>query len=492
MTRLGQGQSDRWRAVSRTNALAIALRLLACVLCLGAAAASAMASAQGPVRVEPGLVARSQVIAVVPVRARVESASDSSRSAQINFSGQGAAAGAATGLASGWISAAGIVGSAGPLAPVAAAVAGAVLVGSTAAGAVIGGLEATPASSPPTEGKALADRLGSTFVAEPGLADAIAHAIAGDVALFTRDRAEVVGTADPRGLSAESVPLLRQKGFATIVEIRITGAGYTMPPGQEPAIALYVAAQARMIDTANGITTMQRGLLYETPPHVLEAWSKNDFALSKLEYAKAGPTLAGRVVDDLLLGASVANVAADTPTSRSCGIVPVRPAVEWVRDALESLRPATAAVDSVTPTLAWRAEPSGEGVSPPLPWANAENRRYDLRIWDEIDGAPGALVYERLGLAESEHRVDTALKARSRHFWSVRLRYTVDGQPRATRWGAANLPRYSPAPQAGSLLFRSVRDGETMKTVYCSEAQFTPCACLDFIPARNHYAFRTP
>ena len=73
--------------------------------------------------------------------------------------------------------------------------------------------------------------------------------------------------------------------------------------------------------------------------------------------------------------------------------------------------------------------------------AAVEVLHYDLRIFEEYDWGPGDLVYERAGLRGNEHRIESALKPATMYFWTVRARYAVDGQPRATRWSAADEPR---------------------------------------------------
>jgi hypothetical protein len=128
----------------------------------------------------------------------------------------------------------------------------------------------------------------------------------------------------------------------------------------------------------------------------------------------------------------------------------------------------------------------------PAPWSRAADVRYDLRVWNEIDGAPGEVAYERLGLAMPEHRVEVPLAPQSTYYWSVRMRYTVDGQPRATRWSAANTPRLILPASLTQLVYYSRTEGNDVVPRACGEADLDSCGCLDFIPPRSHYSFRTP
>jgi hypothetical protein len=118
----------------------------------------------------------------------------------------------------------------------------------------------------------------------------------------------------------------------------------------------------------------------------------------------------------------------------------------------------------------------------------AAELRYDLRIWSAEDRIPGDLVYERVGLAGTAHAVENPLAPRASYFWSVRLRHTLDGEPRATRWSAASRPAFRFVVPMGDALFHAPAQGATA----CAPAALTPCACLDFIPAPNYLWFRTP
>jgi len=118
----------------------------------------------------------------------------------------------------------------------------------------------------------------------------------------------------------------------------------------------------------------------------------------------------------------------------------------------------------------------------------AAELRYDLRIWSAEDRIPGDLVYERVGLAGTAHAVENPLAPRASYFWSVRLRCTLDGEPRATRWSAASRPAFRFVVPMGDALFHAPAQGATA----CAPAALTPCACLDFIPAPNYLWFRTP
>jgi hypothetical protein len=95
--------------------------------------------------------------------------------------------------------------------------------------------------------------------------------------------------------------------------------------------------------------------------------------------------------------------------TRYHGLRPVEPSVS---------RPAHyKKVDSLQPTLAWRASPE-------------PGARYDLAICPSESatllagrtGSPGDAVYYREGLEQTSHKVETPLAPGTKYLWSVRVR----------------------------------------------------------------------
>ena len=80
-------------------------------------------------------------------------------------------------------------------------------------------------------------------------------------------------------------------------------------------------------------------------------------------------------------------------------------------------------VDSLRPTLRWEGF-EGKQVT------------YDLKIWEskESRAEVGEVVYEREGLAENFHTLETPLKPANLYTWSVRARFVQDGKVRVTEW----------------------------------------------------------
>jgi hypothetical protein len=95
-------------------------------------------------------------------------------------------------------------------------------------------------------------------------------------------------------------------------------------------------------------------------------------------------------------------------------------------------------VESIQPRLAWERFPRDfDGIAS----ERVSNVTYDLRVYRAANAGvvftTGLLVYERSGLTEPEHRISESLVPCQRYTWTVRARFTLDGQPRATEWGSA-------------------------------------------------------
>jgi len=329
--------------------------------------------------------------------------------------------------------------------------------------------------------------------ATPGLREQMVASVIADIGRFTPYGAAVVQGIGPRFRddSPDYRPLAA-KGYGDVVEVAATQVGLVGQGGADPMFTLVVTARARRIDTATGVTMASRGLVYQSPRYARDEWLREQGVLMRTVMSRAQATLAGRIVDDLVLHAEFAT---DPDTERLpslCGLAPLDPKPDWRRDPVYERELAQARVASVTPTLAWEARPSTAWPYDGVPWERATDLRYDLRIWSAEDHIPGALVYERVGVASTTHTVEIALAPRASYFWSVRLRYTLDGEPQATRWSAASRPAFRFVVPMGDALFHAPVSGGASSAPTCALSSLSPCACLDFIPAPNYLWFRTP
>jgi len=229
-------------------------------------------------------------------------------------------------------------------------------------------------------------------VAELRVDDAVADRVVGSARRFTPYRVERIDGAAPAAVAeARDYRDLAARGFGAVV---------------------FVAAQARLVDPVTRRPTWLRGIVHRSAARPPEHWVQDGGANARRELERAEQAVAERIVDDLL-SHTEATVGvplmpdADVARPRTCGLVPAypKPALEWVA-------PGSPGADDDVPTsprLAWQPLPGPERTNPGLPPERAGDRRYDLRIWSDANGAPGDLVYERVGLPQPEHMVETPL-----------------------------------------------------------------------------------
>lgn len=365
----------------------------------------------------------------------------------------------------------------------------AIMGGGAAVGLAAGTAAGLERVVPKEEAEAI-ERLAKDGVGQLRLPEVTAEAVEGSVKKLAGLDADVIaGGAEP---GPDWYRTLRGRGFGAAIEVRLKEVGF-VGTGSDPIVALFMTAEAKLIDTASGQLAGLRGLVYVSPERRVRQWAGDGAVLTKAEMERGYRTLAERVVEDLVLRA-IGDGESDNVYAVTCGLVPRRPRLQWAGvPGIGAGRLTESSVESVTPMLEW--EPAGEfGSAADADAASVRTGKiaYDLRIWNSADGAPVDLVYERQGLPEPQHRVETALEPGSIYLWSVRTRYVVKGRTSVTRWSAANAPMFR---LGGSLrdaiVYSYVADG-TVHPVRCPTGDLYPCRWLDFIPAPNYYRFRTP
>ena len=169
-----------------------------------------------------------------------------------------------------------------------------------------------------------------------------------------------------------------------------------------------------------------------------------------------------------------------------CGPAPLDPPPDWRRDPVYERELAQARVASVTPTLAWGGAAAARVALRRR--ALGACHRPALRLAHLVGRGPhsGQSRLRTRRLAGTTHAVEIALAPRASYFWSVRLRYTLDGEPRATRWSAASRPAFRFVVPMGDALFHAPVSGGASPAPTCAPTALSPCACLDFIPAPNY------
>jgi len=364
-----------------------------------------------------------------------------------------------------------------------------IFAGAAAIGFVGGYLQGAAGIGPSPQAAALEATMTSA-ASSAALPDATANAIAGEIAKWTPYRAQVFASAAAAGVPA-AYPHRRPgaEGFDGVLQIEITQFGYAAR-GAGKDIALYMIAEARLLDASTGQPVALRGLAYMSPWHGPELWTKANGALTRTELERASHALAERTVEHMFLHTPWRTQAAQATSGNGCGIVPIAPPGAAARVVPGVQVPVK--VDSVSPLLAWSAPLASSLDAGPPAGAAAEDLHYDLRIFEEYDWGRGDLVYERAGLRGNEHRIESELKPATMYFWTVRARYAVDGQRRATRWSATDdVASLDPLPSQVVYATR-IAQGAVTHFACVAPQDLTPCGCLDFIPTANWFRFRTP
>jgi len=93
-------------------------------------------------------------------------------------------------------------------------------------------------------------------------------------------------------------------------------------------------------------------------------------------------------------------------------------------------------VDSLKPTLQWKSFPTAIDIKEDK---NGDLSRvfevtYDLKIWRAEDPPNEDIIYSRTYLEKSSHKIDSPLIPLARYFWSVRVRFKLDGRDIETNW----------------------------------------------------------
>lgn len=390
----------------------------------------------------------------------------------------------------------------------------ALLGGGAAVGLAAGAAAGVEQTVPPEE-VAVIERAAEEAVSRLRLAELTAQVVASDIRRSAGLEATVVDAN--AAADAGRHRWLVDRGFGLAIELKVKQIGFTGSRA-DPRIALFMTAEARLLATATGRPAALRGLVYVSPQRAFRIWAKDGGALTSAEIERAYRTLAERIVEDLVLRANgeverFGALGVEIPdVDEICGLVPRSPAIEWHRQFFAREHLVASRADSVTPLLVWeptsysgwepdqptderpRAKSPSPAVLPNAPWANAKDGDsvYDVRIWSVVDDAPSTLVYERDGLLEPRHRLETPLEPKSTYFWSVRKRSLVDGRVRATRWSAANIPALLLSPSLRKSLFYFRRDDGNLKPAICPTPYPKFCWWLDYIPAENYFRFATP
>lgn len=224
---------------------------------------------------------------------------------------------------------------------------------------------------------------------------------------------------------------------------------------------LEMRARARLISVQTGAVLRDEEYAYFSESRGREGWMAGN-AQPLLEAIKRGlQALAEGAVDEQFLLYYTAEPEGETtargiqgddrrkslisqfvPHYALAPVIPDLEVAELSNDDVTSWHLKFVVVDAPKPTFQWEAFPrefelaaaSNEGHQ-------ITDVRYELRVFDAVEPfnrdrlfVPGLKVYEARDIREPSHTIEEFLPACSDYYWTVRAKFDLDGQTRATEW----------------------------------------------------------
>jgi hypothetical protein len=215
----------------------------------------------------------------------------------------------------------------------------------------------------------------------------------------------------------------------TAIEASVLTVTASITGGREMHIALGIQARVRVLSTHNGkeIHAFTRRCNVSGPrsPRTILF----DDQSIKAAFEDCIASIAGDALDEMLF---VYHPRRTRKTAQSdaehavpaYALRPIEPPLGYMATA--------SALSSVRPELRWEPWPRGLDVVPGSDPGQAQDVRYDLRIF-----RAGRIVYERRGLTEPAHRLERQLRVCAAYRWTVRAQFRLDDAQRVTEWSGA-------------------------------------------------------
>jgi hypothetical protein len=281
-------------------------------------------------------------------------------------------------------------------------------------------------------------------------------------------------------------------GVENVLEAHVSGIGFE----GGKLLQFYLTAQLRLLRARDGKQLYAREFAYVSDPYPVRAWRKDDAGLFAAELQRAYASISQSMVEQTFLLTALPLASHYQGQARlsekvqrideACGLAWRTPARDFYPSPDKPLgKNFFIPVASRRPELQWESFPrrADRSEKHAALLQHITDVRYDLRLWRVKPFMPPLLVYQRFGLPRPQHKVEMTLAPEAQYFWSVRARFDVRGETRATRWSAYRIPYYDVhgnkqiKPQATpAIAVGNLRD---------------PCN-LDFIPTANYYRFKTP
>jgi hypothetical protein len=200
-------------------------------------------------------------------------------------------------------------------------------------------------------------------------------------------------------------------------------------------LTFFMEVRARIFRSNDGSELISRKFSYKSQKHSLFDWSKDGTQLLKEEFYRSYQLIAERIVEDFFMVANF-NFNFSDKHGQVCGLPPIYPERNlsfWRAHAGWEF----VEIDSLKPTLKWEAFSKGKDKEGRL--NRISEASYDLKVWHVEDKIPVELIYFRQGLVSSSHKLEQSLEPGNKYCWTIRARFKVNGQPRATSWARSGL-----------------------------------------------------
>jgi hypothetical protein len=279
------------------------------------------------------------------------------------------------------------------------------------------------------------------------------------------------------------------------IEVAVDRWGLAGGAGSDPLTGFYIETSYRVVRGSDGATIAERSVIQGGPQRTISAWTRDNAAALSKAIDETLSRVAEAVTDGAFLVYDFHVLRPGVVRGNTCGLRPVSPSPIYRFGPYESGHPR---VDSLTPDLVWESFPSKADVEDDTGHilARVSDIRYDLRVWKDVHGGPGDVVYERTGLqltsrdGQVDHLVDTPLAPGTRYLWSVRARFRLDGAERVTRW-AYDVEIDMQAVPLGYFGRHPFPPG-CMEDPYRQSCAMRHACVDDSIPPMHYFGFSTP
>jgi hypothetical protein len=261
---------------------------------------------------------------------------------------------------------------------------------------------------------------------------------------------------------------LGRSGADTVLEMSLRDIGFVAGSGSDPLTALFMLADVRVVEVANGSVVYMDTTTYVSRKRHLSEWLADGGRALRTELQNGQINTAEWIVDKLFLVEEIKPVSMWLPTTICMFDIysPKTPSMQFHNPHLLS----TPQIDTLRPVFLWEAFPRevDRKADSTGMLSKVTDITYDLKIWKVQDGYPQEVAYEKIGfspilktvekkvldpsqpasgptyktvsVAAAEYGLEKQLEPSTVYFWSIRARFKFSGQTRVTKWAYSRVP----------------------------------------------------